>query len=374
MVNGATQEMDLELSDDEAALRDNVRDVLAGICPPSVVRTVYDGDALPPGLWSTMVELGWPALAIAEEHGGLGLGFVESMLVAEELGRVAAPGPLLATTTQFAPALAELGDAPDLLAAVAEGRMTGTLAWAEDSGWGLEGIRTTARRENGRWVLDGVKRAVLDGAVADELVVIARVDDGIGAFVVAGAQAETRPRAVLDPTFPLADVHLASVVVEDDRVLGTQVDDRIDRVGQQALVAVAAMTAGACRRIFESTLAYAKVREQYGRPIGSFQALKHRLVDMYLAVERATALVYYAALTIAEDTPDRAVAGAAAKAAAGDCQRLVVEEGLQLHGGIGYTWENDLHFLLKRAKAGDTLFGDAVVHRAALARQLGVLT
>lgn len=365
--------MDLELSDDEAALRDNVREVLAGICPPSVVRTVYDGAALPISLWSTMVELGWPALAIAEEQGGLGLGFVESMLVAEELGRVAAPGPLLATTTQFAPALAELGEAPDLLAAVAEGRLTGTLAWAEDSGWGLDGIRTTARREAGRWVLDGVKRAVLDGAVADELVVIARVDDGIGAFVVSRDQVEARPRTVLDPTFPLADIHLASVVVDDDRVLGTQVDDRIDRVGQQALVAVAAMTAGACRRIFESTLDYAKVREQYGRPIGSFQALKHRLVDMYLAVERATALVYYAALTIAEDTPDRAIAAGAAKAAAGDCQRLVVEEGLQLHGGIGYTWENDLHFLLKRAKVGDTLFGDAVAHRAALATQLGVL-
>jgi alkylation response protein AidB-like acyl-CoA dehydrogenase len=120
------------------------------------------------------------------------------------------------------------------------------------------------------------------------------------------------------------------------------------------------------------TLDYAKVREQYGRPIGSFQALKHRLVDMYLAVERATALVYFAALTIAEDSPERSVAAPAAKAAAGDCQRLLVEEGLQLHGGIGYTWEHDLHFLLNRAKSGDALFGQAAAQRGALAGLLGL--
>jgi alkylation response protein AidB-like acyl-CoA dehydrogenase len=371
--------MDLELSDDEAALADNVRDVLAGICPPSVVRSVYDGGAVPDELWATMVELGWPALAIGEPDGGLGLGFVESMLVAEELGRVAAPGPLLATTTQFAPAVQGLGTgsaASTLLTAVAEGQTTGTLAWAEDGGWRLEAIRATARRGGARWVLDGVKRAVLDGGTADELVVVARGEDGLGAFVVRADQVEATPRTVLDPTLPLADVRLASVPVDDDRVLvapgSADVEARLARVAEQAVVAVAAMTAGACRRIFETTLEYAKVREQYGRPIGSFQALKHRLVDMYLAVERATALVYYAALTIAEDTPDRDVAAAAAKAAAGDCQRLLVEEGLQLHGGIGYTWEHDLHFLLKRAKAGDALFGDAVAHRARLAARLGL--
>jgi alkylation response protein AidB-like acyl-CoA dehydrogenase len=372
--------MDLELSDDEAALRDNVRNVLAGICPPSLVRSVYDGDGVPTDLWSTMVELGWPALSIGELHGGLGLGFVESMLVAEELGRVAAPGPLLATTTQFAAAIEGLAAGPaaaSFLAAVAEGRTTGTLAWAENGGWALERIEATAHREGDRWVLDGTKRAVLDGDTADELVVVARGDAGLGAFVVRADQVDATARTVLDPTFPLADVHLAAVSVDDGRVLAApgsvEVEARLARIAEQAAVAVAAMTAGACRRIFETTLEYAKVREQYGRPIGSFQALKHRLVDMYLTVERATALVYYAALTIAEDTPDRAVAASAAKAAAGDCQRLVVQEGLQLHGGIGYTWENDLHFLLKRAKAGDTLFGDAVAHRAALATHLGVL-
>ena len=138
-------------------------------------------------------------------------------------------------------------------------------------------------------------------------------------------------------------------------------------------MALALATVGTCRRIFELTLEYAKVREQYERPIGSFQALKHRLADMYLAVERATALGYFAALTIAEDDPRRAEAAALAKAAAGDCQRLLVGDGLQLHGGIGFTWEHDLHFLLKRAKAGDALFGTAAAHRARLARRLGLV-
>lgn len=371
--------MDLELSDDEAALRDNVRSVLAGICSPSVVRSVYEGDGAPDRLWAQMVELGWPALAIDERHGGLGLGFVELALVAEELGRAVAPGPLLTTTTQFASAVRELGSndtAARFLPGVAAGTRTGTLAWAEDGRWSVEAVRTTARWDGDRWILDGQKCAVMDGASADEVVVIARSDAGLGAFVVAGASLDVAPRTTLDPTVPIADVRLDAVTVDASRVLAEpgapHVEQGLGRAGQEATVAIAAMTVGACRRIFEVTLDYAKVREQYGRPIGSFQALKHRLVEMYLAVERATALVYFAALTIAEDAPERATAAAAAKTAGGDCQRLLAKEGLQLHGGVGFTWEHDLHFLLKRAKTGDALFGGAVAHRAALAQLLGI--
>jgi alkylation response protein AidB-like acyl-CoA dehydrogenase len=370
--------MDLELSDDEAALRDNVRSVLAGICPPATVRSVYDGDVRPPGLWRQMVELGWPALAISEENGGLGLGFVELVLLAEELGRAVVPSPLLATTTQFAPAARELGGAAasGFLASVASEGRTGALAIAEDGRWGGSAVRTTATSDGDRWVLDGVKHAVVDGATADEVIVIARGADGLGAFVVEHAALEVAPRLVVDPTLPMADVRLDGVVVEPDRVLAcpgeTHVDEALRRSLEEATVTMAAMTVGACRRLFEETVDYTKAREQYDRPIGSFQALKHRMADMYLTVERAAALVYYAALTIAEEHPDRSVAAAASKAAAGDCQRLVVEDGLQLHGGIGYTWEHDLHFLLKRAKVGDALFGNAIAHRARLAGLLGL--
>jgi alkylation response protein AidB-like acyl-CoA dehydrogenase len=372
--------VDLELSDDEAELRDNVRAVLSGISPPAVVRSVFDGGEVPAAVWSHMVDLGWPALAIEERHGGLGLGFVELTLVAEELGRAVAPGPLLATATQFAPAVRELGDegaASRFLPAVAAGTATGALALAEDGRWDPDAVRTTARWDGGSWVLDGHKAAVMDGATADEIVVVARSAAGLGAFVVAGADVAASPRLTVDPTLPLADLRLEAVAVEGARVLAEpgapDVERALARVGEEAAVAVAAMTVGACRMIFEMTLEYTKVREQFGRPIGSFQALKHRLVDMYLAVERAGALVYYAALTIAEEAPDRALAAAAAKSAAGDCQRLLAEDGLQLHGGVGFTWEQDLHFWLKRAKTGDALFGSAVAQRAALAGLLGVL-
>jgi alkylation response protein AidB-like acyl-CoA dehydrogenase len=371
--------LDLELSDDEAALRDNVRSVLAGVCPPAVVRSIYEGDGQLDQLWPQMVELGWPGLAIDEGHGGLGLGFVELALVAEELGRVVAPGPLLATTTQFAPAVRELGsdDArARFLPGVASGACTGTVAWAEDGRWSVDAVRTTARRDGDRWILDGQKCAVVDGASADEVVVVARSDAGLGAFVVAGSSLDVAPRTTLDPTMPIADVRLDAVIVDASRVLAEpgahHVEPALERAAQEATVAIAAMTVGTCRRIFEVTLEYAKVREQYERPIGSFQALKHRLVDMYLAVERATALVYFAALTIAEDASERATAAAAAKTAGGDCQRLLANEGLQLHGGVGFTWEHDLHFLLKRAKTGDALFGGAIAHRAALAQLLGL--
>jgi alkylation response protein AidB-like acyl-CoA dehydrogenase len=372
--------LDLELSDEEAALRDNVRTVLAGICPPSVPRQVFDGGEPDHSLWDRMVELGWPALAIAERHGGLGLGFVELVLLAEELGRAVVPAPLLATATQFAPAVRELSDdstASRFLMAVASGAATGTFAIAEAGRWSAHAVRATARRDGDRWVLDGEKVAVLDGATADEIVVVARGDAGLGAFITPGGAVGATPRRTLDPTMPIADIRLDGVVVEPERVLAEPGDPGVERAIERALeeatVAMAAMTVGACRRIFETTVDYAKIREQYDRPIGSFQALKHRLVDMYLSLERATALVYYAALAIAEAAPDRATAAAATKAGAGDCQRLLAEDGLQLHGGIGFTWENDLHLLLKRAKAGDVLFGGAIAHRAALASRLGVL-
>jgi alkylation response protein AidB-like acyl-CoA dehydrogenase len=372
--------VDLEFSEEEADLRDNVRDVLAALCPPSVVRAVYEkkGDAAT--VWQKMIELDWPALTVPERYGGIGLGYLELAIVAEQLGRATVPGPYLATVTQFAPAVRELGDdeaRERFLPAVARGELTGTLAIAEGGQWRLGAVHATATRADGGWVLDGRKDAVFDGATADEVVVVARSDAGLGAFVVPHAQVTVLEREVIDPTLPVADLVFDGVEVGDDRVLAAPAlgaDRAIGRVLEEATVALAIATGGTTRAIFETTLDYVKVREQYGRAIGSFQALKHRLADMYLAVERAMSLCWYAALTIAEEDPRRGEAAALAKAAVGECQRLVVGEGLQLHGGIGYTWENDLHFLLKRAKAGDALFGNAYTHRAALAAMLGMST
>jgi alkylation response protein AidB-like acyl-CoA dehydrogenase len=373
--------MDLEFSEDEAALRDNVRAVLAGICPPAAVRAVFEGKGDPSSVWSRMVELDWPGLGLPEEAGGLGMGYVAFALVAEELGRAVAPGAFLATVTQFAPALRELAGPTDLLTRVAAGEVTGTVALAEEGGWEPAAVVATARETADGWLLAGTKRAVLDGGTADEVLVIARAegtrgDEGLGAFLVEGRGLAATPRPVIDPTLPLADLALEGVVVPAGRALvppgAPGLAEALERAGQEATVALAASTVGACRVVFERTVDYAKVREQYGRPIGSFQALKHRMADMYLAVERATALCYFAALTIAEEDPRRAEAASMAKAAAGECQALVVQDGLQLHGGIGVTWENDLHFPVKRAITGDTLYGNAVHHRARLARMLGL--
>ncbi|MEO7429398.1 MAG: acyl-CoA dehydrogenase family protein [Acidimicrobiales bacterium] len=372
--------MDFEFTDDQLALRENARSVLASSCPPSVVREVYDHGATPPELWASLVALDWPAIGISEEHGGLGLGFLEVGIVVEELGRVVAPTPFVATLTQLTPMLREAG-ASSLLPKIADGSCTGSLALAEGGRWQVGAVATEARREGGRWVLDGVKSHVLDAASSQELAVVARLggtegDDGLGVFLVSGEAVVVEPCAVIDPTVPLGSVVLTGVEVDADRVLLEPGDPKaplaIGRALHEATTAMALSTTATCRAIFETTLQYTKDREQFGKPIGSFQALKHRLADMFLAVERASSLAYFAALTIAEDDDRRAVAASMAKAAAGDCQRLLVGDGLQLHGGVGFTWEHDLHFLLKRAKSGELLFGTAATHRAELGRLLGL--
>lgn len=371
--------MDLEFSADEAALADTVRDVLDGIAPPAVVRAVYEGDADGRDVWRQMVELDWPGLAIAEEHGGVGMGFLELAIVVEQLGRTLAPGPFLATATQFVPAVQELGG-PDIqkrvLTDVAAGRSTGSLALAERGSWRPAAVQARATAMERGWALEGRKEAVLHGASVDELVVVARGDEGLGAFLVPRSDVRVEARDAIDPTMPVADVLLDGVIVPADRVVAAPapgVEAALLRAVEQATVALAMATTATCRRVFDDTLAYAKEREQYGRPIGSFQALKHRLADMYLAVERAASVCWFAALTIVEDDPRRHEAASIAKAAAGECQRLVVGEGLQLHGGIGMMWEHDLHLFLKRAKSGDALFGGSTEHRSLLAEHLGLV-
>jgi alkylation response protein AidB-like acyl-CoA dehydrogenase len=368
--------MDFEFTDDQLELRDSARHVLASACPPSLVRTVFEGKGDGAELHDTLVGLDWAGLGLPEEHGGLGLGVVEVGILVEELGRVVAPSPLLATLTQLVPLVREAGSG-FRLRELATGACTGTLAIAEAGQWRLDAVRTTARRTGGGWVLDGVKTHVLDGATASELAVVARSDAGLGAFVVPGSSVEAVPLQSIDPTLPIATVTLRDVEVDGDRVLvepgDPSAEHTVARAMEHATTAMALSTVATCRSIFETTLQYTKDREQFGRPIGSFQAIKHRLADCYLAVERAAALAYFASLTIAEDDPRRAVAASMAKAAASDCQRLVVGDGLQLHGGIGFTWENDLHFALKRAKTGDLLFGSGPFHRARLGELLGVV-
>jgi alkylation response protein AidB-like acyl-CoA dehydrogenase len=374
----------LEFTSEQDELRDGVRAMLARECPISLVREVVEKGTTPDALWTQMVDLGWPALTVPERAGGLGMGAVELAVVVEELGRVLAPGPFLSTVTQFAPVVAEAGSPEQqerFLGGIAAGELTGTLALVEESGSVDAGhVTTTASPDDDGFVLAGAKETVVEASTADEIAVVARTpgtrgDDGVGAFVVSRADARIDPVDALDPTRPLARVALDGVRIDAERALGAPgpaTAEAVRRAVEVATTALAVETVGAAQAIFDITLAYAKQREQFGAPIGSFQAIKHKFADMLVALERARATSYFAALTIAEDDDRRALATSTAKAAAGDCAALIAKEGIQIHGGVGYTWEHDMHLYVRRVKSSSLLFGNAAQHRARVADLIGL--
>jgi alkylation response protein AidB-like acyl-CoA dehydrogenase len=334
----------------------------------TLVRSVVEKGAAPDELWAQMVDLGWPALTVPADHGGLGLGFVELAVVTEELGRAIAPGPFLATVTQFVPAVRHAGTPEQqarFLAPVASGELTGTLA---------VGGAVSATPAEGGWSLTGTVHHVVDGDRADEVAVAARVDDGWGLFVVPGSAIRATLEASLDQTRRLATVDLEGAVVDGERALGVPggAETALDRAVEEAIAALALEMVGTCQSIFDVALDHARERHQFGVPIGSFQAVKHKFADMLVALERARATAYFAAATVAEEDDRRPLAVAMAKAAAGDAQRLIAQEGIQIMGGIGYTWEHDMHLYVKRAKSGDALLGTSSHHRARVARLLGL--
>jgi len=360
--------VELEFSDEQQELRSTARSFLEQECPITLVRSVVEKGAPADELWSQMVELGWPALTVPVAYDGLGLGFVELAVLVEELGRVVAPGPFLATVTQFVPAVRHGGTAEQqarFLAPVAAGDATGTLAVGGD---------LTARPTEGGWAIRGTVRHVIDGDQADEVALAARLDEGWGLFVVPGSAVRATPEAGLDQSRRLATLELDDVVVDDGRALGVPggAENALDRAVEEAIAALALEMVGTCQSIFDVALDHARNRQQFGVAIGSFQAIKHKFADMLVALERARATAYFAAATVAEEDERRPLAVAMAKATAGDAQRLIAEEGIQVMGGIGYTWEHDMHLYVKRAKSGDALLGTAAHHRARVARLIGL--
>jgi alkylation response protein AidB-like acyl-CoA dehydrogenase len=369
--------MELDFEPDQEELRDAMRSVLTNESPVSLARAVVEEDRVPTELWKTFVELGWPSLTVPEEYGGIGLGPIEAAILAEELGRVLAPGTLFPTVTQFVPAVRECGT-PDQqarwLGAVATGECAGTLAIAEASAsFDPASVTATYRLDGDELELAGTKRHVVEGNSVDEHVVVARGDGGVRAIVVPVADVETTREHTVDGSRHLVSIVLDGVRVSADRLLGEgDATDALRRAVEEATLGIALEMVGVAQTILDVTLDYAKQRVQFDVPIGSFQAIKHKFADMLISLERARATGYYAALTIAEDDPRRSSAVSVAKAAAGDCQRLFAKEGIQIHGGIGYTWEHDMHLLVKRVKTGEVLFGSSNWHRARIADALGV--
>ncbi len=372
--------MELEFTSEQEELRSSVRSFLDKECPLELVRAVVETGESPEKLWASMVALDWPALAVPEDNDGLGLSFVETAVVVEELGRVLAPGPLLPTVTQFAPLVREVGTSEQrqrFLTQVASGAVTGTVALADQPrGWALGQVTMTAERAEGGWVLDGTKLGILGDGSLGEIAVVARAGDGIGAFVVPAVEAGLTTVRSLDQSRPLSTATFDRVLVPDDRALGEPGSAAstlgVGRALQEATVALALETFGTCDALFQMVLSYAKDRTQFGVPIGSFQAIKHKMTNMFIALERARSLCYFAVAAIDEDTPARGTAVSMAKAASDDCQRLVCRDSIQSFGGIGYTWEHDGHLFVKRAETTGALFGGSAEHSVAVAAALGV--
>lgn len=367
--------MDFDVTPEEQALVDSVSAVLASECPTALVRDVVENGRVPEQPWKSARELGWTGIDLPEALGGLGLGFTALGLVVEQHGRRIAPGPFLATVTQFLPLVCEAGDcdAREHFARPAgAGELRGALA--VDHGhapWHEVGDALRARRDGDAWILEGRCGFVLDGDVADEIAVAARVEagDGVGLFVVPQGAARARPVVGLDRSRPLARLRFDGVRLGPDRVLGTPGASApaFGRALERATVAAALECVGACQTLLEMTIAHARSRRQFDQPIGAFQAIQHKCADLLVQVEKARATAWFAMMAVAEDDPRRTLAASMAKAAASDCQRQVCQDGIQIHGGMGYTWESDVQLFVKRAKTLEASFGTGHAHRRRIA-------
>jgi alkylation response protein AidB-like acyl-CoA dehydrogenase len=349
--------VDFDFSPDQRALRDSVRDALAGLVSTDALQAMTDaGGRMPPELWSRIAELGWPALLVAEEHGGLGLGLVDMVVVLEEMGKLPLPGPFFSSAVFATLAATRLG-ATDLLPELASGERIGTVAVDEAAGHGdpLDSVSTTATLDGGEWQLTGVKPVVADGASADWAIVIAREEAGdLAGYLVNPVEAVASPG--LDPTRELARLELSATPA---RRLGPDGDQTglLRRVLDDVAVMLAAELVGAAEAAFELATEYSKHRVQFGRPIGTFQAVKHLAADMLRDLTLARVGTHYAAWASDTDAPDRAVSAAMAKSWVGEAAIAVTGTCIQVHGAVGFTWECPAHYYYKRAKASDLMLG-----------------
>jgi alkylation response protein AidB-like acyl-CoA dehydrogenase len=378
--------MDLDLSAD---LEIATRDVLDGEGTVELARSLAEeregASKEVDDLWSRIVALDWPALTVPESQGGLGLGAVELVVVTEQLGRAITPGPFLSTASQFVPAVREAGSEEQieaLLGPVVSDGTAGTLAFAEsDGGFGLEDVRTTFVADGDTYVLNGEKSFVLEASRSAQIVVVARSErsvgeSGIGLFVVPSDApgVSIKPMTPLDASRELATVSLESVTVPAESALGTPGESAhvLARVLDEATITLAAEMVGTCQGIFDILIDYVSNREQFGVKIGSFQAMKHKMANMYVSLEATRATVRFAAAALDESDARSNLAASMAKSAAGDCERLLGVEGIQCLGGIGYTWEHDMHLYVKRVRTASALFGTGAQHRANISRLIGL--
>ena len=379
--------MDFGFSSEQEMLRATARKFLENECTSGFVRARMEEPAgVTDEFWAKLAEQGWLGLVYPEEHGGSGLGFVDLTVLMEEMGRVVMPGPFFSTVLLGGLAIREAGSPAqqkEWLARIAAGRVRTTLAWTEPSArWDAAGVTCAAREDKGGFVLNGTKLFVLDAHLADALVVVARTgegktpEEGVSLFLVPkgtrGVEVKLLP--TMDQTRKLCEVSFKDAPVPADALMGVKGRGwpALERVVERATVALCAEMCGGAQRVLDMTTDYAKIRVAFGKPIGTYQGVKHKAADMLVDVENAKSLTYYAAWAVDENAPEAALAASMAKAYVTDAYRKVAGAGIQLHGGIGFTWEHDLHLYFKRAKSSEFTFGDATYHRERVAQLINL--
>ncbi len=373
--------MNFGFNEEQELLRSTARKFLENECPSEVVRTLMDTpEGMTPALWGKLAEQGWLGLITPEAYDGMGLGLVDLVVLMEEMGRAVVPGPYFSTVLLGGLGILEAGteaQKKEWLPKIAAGEKRVTLAWMEPSAQlGPEGVTLAAAEKGGTFTLSGTKLFVPDAHTADAVVVAARTGksgaEGITLFLVPkGAKGLTVTLLpTMDQTRKLCEVTLKDVSLGADARLGEVGSGwkALSRVLDRATVALCAEMCGGAQKVLDMTVEYAKIRQAFGRPIGSFQGVKHKAADMLVDVENSKSITYYAAWAMDEGVAEGPLAASMAKAYVSDAYRKVSAAGIQLHGGIGFTWEHDLHLYFKRAKGSEFTFGDATYHRERVAQ------
>jgi alkylation response protein AidB-like acyl-CoA dehydrogenase len=379
--------MDFGFNQEQELLRATARKFFENECTSEFVRArMAEPGGVNDEFWGKLAEQGWLGLIYPEEFGGVGLGFVDLTVLMEEMGRAVMPGPFFSTVLLGGLTILEAGSTAqkkEWLAKISTGEAKATLAFTEPNArWDAAAVTVTARESGGTFTLNGTKLFVLDAHVADVIVVAARTregkrpEEGLSLFLVPkgtkGLGVKLLP--TMDQTRKLCEVTLNDVTVGADALLGAkdQAWAPLSRVLDRATVALCAEMCGGAQRVLDMTTDYAKIRVAFGKPIGSYQGVKHRAADMLVEVENAKSLTYYAAWAVDENVPEAPLAASMAKAYVSDAYRRTAGAGIQLHGGIGFTWEHDLHLYFKRAKSSEFTFGDASYHRERVAQLINL--
>jgi alkylation response protein AidB-like acyl-CoA dehydrogenase len=369
--------MEFELNETQKLFKDSARELFAQECPPAVVREMIEsGQSYSEEIWQKLVEQGWTGLMFDEQDGGMGLGMVEMAVAFEEMGRALVPGAFLSTVA-LAGSLIQEACSPAYrakrLGDIAGGRAKATVALLEESAsFDTDAVRLAATAVDGGIKLTGKKLFVPDASVSDYIITAARLGaDIVLCFVDRNAPGVIiKPMPSIDATRQLYEVEFNDVLVAAEDAMGNspKARDALEHALDVATLAVSAEMVGGMQWIMDTSVEYAKTRKQFGKPIGQFQAIQHHCANMLLMTESARSAVYYAAWLMGNNPEQAPVAVSMAKAYASDSYREVGNLGIQVHGGIGFTWDEPIHFYYKRAKASELMFGDATYHRERIAK------